>query len=214
MKINLGCGSSPTPGYVNIDNSPTVRLANSPIGFLLRGKREFRETIRRMNVRYGSATKIPVADSCADVLFTSHMLEHLDRPEARTFLTEAKRVLRPGGVLRVAVPDLSKLVDYYNRTGDADGFMEWMLTCEEKPKSLGAKVRYLFAGFRHHHWMYDQASLCSLLREAGFESPTSVPPGETTIADPGELNLRERENDSFYVEARAPAAPSQASPAR
>jgi predicted SAM-dependent methyltransferase len=39
------------------------------------------------------------------------MIEHLDRREARSFLAEARRVLRPGGVLRLAAPDLSRLVD-------------------------------------------------------------------------------------------------------
>jgi hypothetical protein len=52
--------------------------------------------------------------------------------------------------------------------------------------------------------MYDGASLARLLVGEGFEDPVRLRPGETTIADPGALDLREREEESLYLEARAP----------
>ena len=51
------------------------------------------------------------------------MIEYLDRREARAFLAEVRRILRPGGVVRVAVPDIARQVQAYLATGDADGFI-------------------------------------------------------------------------------------------
>ena len=49
--------------------------------------------------------------------------------------------------------------------------------------------------------MYDAPSLIRLLERHGFREAMTLPTGETTITDPGELNLREREEESLYVEA-------------
>jgi len=53
-----------------------------------------------------AARRLPLPNAAADVLYSSHMLEHLDRDEASTFLKEARRILRCGGIIRIAVPDL------------------------------------------------------------------------------------------------------------
>ncbi|CAA9217761.1 MAG: hypothetical protein AVDCRST_MAG93-305, partial [uncultured Chloroflexia bacterium] len=52
-------------------------------------------------------------DGTVDILYSSHMLEHLDRDSARRFLHEAYRVLKPGGAIRIVVPDFALLIDRY-----------------------------------------------------------------------------------------------------
>jgi predicted SAM-dependent methyltransferase len=203
MKVNLGCGPFPTQGWVNIDNSLTVRLAHLPLATRLPGRKEYVETVRSEKVRYGTAFKTGLPDKSVEVLYTSHMLEHLDRREAKIFLREARRVLRSDGVLRIVVPDLRKLIDGYVAKGDADALMESLYIDLDKPVSTVQKMRHTFlTGFRLHHWMYDAESLQALLRKEGFVDLAVLEPGETTIADPGELNLREREGESLYIEAR------------
>jgi predicted SAM-dependent methyltransferase len=65
---------------------------------------------RARNVRFANATgRIPCADDSAAAVYGSYMIEHLDRAEARAFLGEVRRILRPGGVLRIAAPDLARL---------------------------------------------------------------------------------------------------------
>jgi len=49
--------------------------------------------------------------------------------------------------------------------------------------------------------MYDGESLTRLLREAGFENAAVLPPGTTGIPDPGQLDLKERADESVYAEA-------------
>jgi len=202
MRINLGCGQSPTPGWANFDNSLTVKLAKTPVSFLLPGRDDYVRCVREHAIRPGNATKIPVGDGVADVLYTSHMLEHLDRREVPAFLAEARRVLKPGGILRIVVPDIRAAVDEYIASGDADHFVDHMHMVYPKPSNTLGKLKFAFlTGFREHQWMYDAKSLAKLLAQAGFENPRHLKPGETTISDPGSLDLREREEGSLYMEA-------------
>lgn len=89
--VNLGCGGRVHPAWVNID---MVAAAPGVIAHdLTRG--------------------IPLASGTCDVVYHSHVLEHLRRPDAERFMGECYRVLRPGGVLRVAVPDLERICRTY-----------------------------------------------------------------------------------------------------
>ena len=121
------------------------------------------------NIEYGDATKgLPVQDESVDVLYSSHMLEHFDRNEADRFLDEGFRVLRPGGIIRIAVPDLKKQVEQYNESGDANAFIESTYLCTARPVSLLQRLRLLLVGTRNHQWMYDGNSLSRLLQKHGF----------------------------------------------
>lgn len=209
-RINIGCGQTPTHGWYNYDNSFSIRIARYPIlakllmslGILNKHQMGYIEYVLNNNILWADATKcIPVPDESIDVIYTSHMIEHLDRDEVKLFLSEAYRVLVHGGIIRVVVPDIKKQVSIYNENNDADVLIDHMYLSKSKNKTLLSKFIYLFVGDRHHKWMYDGASLARLLSSAGFMSCTVQPAGSTIINDPGELNLREREDESVYVEA-------------
>lgn len=210
MRINLGCGATPTEGWMNFDNSPTLRLVDHPIicnlaklfGLLDQGQLSYLVFAKSYSIAYADAVrKIPVPDSSVDVLYKSHMLEHLDRHEAKLFLKQAKRVLKRGGVLRIAVPDLRMIIDNYISNGDADKFISATLLTVPKPLGLLQRIKLTVIGGRHHHWMYDVNSLTKLLRENGFDNVKPLISGQTGIADFGNLNLYERHEESIYVEA-------------
>jgi SAM-dependent methyltransferase len=213
IKVNVGCGLSPTPGWLNFDNSFSVRIAHWPtissvlraMGLLTAKSAELTELGRAGSVRFANAaTGIPCAAGSVSAVYSSHMIEHLDRAEARAFLTEVKRVLRPGGVVRIAAPDLSRLVSDYVTTGDADGFVAGLHMGLDRPAGLRGWMKWALVGPRHHLWMYDGASLTRLLGETGFVDAAVVPAGSTSIAEPGQLDLRERATESVYVEAIRP----------
>ena len=214
MRINIGCGMSPTKNWVNYDNSFSLKLAKYPffiseilsyLGLVDKAQFEYIKFALKSNIKYANATvKIPIDSSSVDVLYSSHMLEHLDRFEADKFLKEAFRVLAPGGTIRLAVPDLEKKIKLYNDNQDANEFVESLYMSISKPRRLRERIKILLVGLRHHNWMYDQYSLCMLLEKHGFTNAVALSAGETHIADPGQLNLREREDESLYVEAIKP----------
>lgn len=214
LRINVGCGQAPTKGWRNFDNSPSLRLAKIPMlpsllagaGLLDGGQRGYIEFARRHAIEFGDVVRgLPLPEASVEVLYSAHMLEHLDRSGADRFLREAMRVLVPGGLIRLCVPDIKKLCARYAATGDADGFLDASMLCAPAPASFRARLRHLLVGPRHHQWMYDGQSLQLLLARRGFRDTAILPPGETSIIDPGALDLRDKADESVYVEARKPA---------
>ncbi len=212
-RINVGCGDVPTPGWVNYDNSLSARLARLPrlaamfdqFGLLSERQKRFIAVVREDGIRYADAVRrIPEADGSVEVLYTCHMLEHLDRREAGLFLREARRVLAPRGIVRIAVPDIGHHVENYLRDRDADSLVENLFMAAPRPVGLIERAKSLLIGERHHLWMYDGGSLCRLLLGAGFSHPRVMPAGETMIPRPGALNLAERASESVFVEAINP----------
>lgn len=213
MKINLGCGQTPTSGYRNFDNSFSIRLARIPLllsllstfKLLSKPRLDFIKFITNNNIEYGDVVKgLPIKSNSCDVVYTSHMLEHLDRQEAMIFCQEAYRLLSSNGTLRIAVPDIRRKVETYNQTGDADQFIASTCMSLENPKALAQRIQLAFVGPRHHQWMYDGQSLSRLLESHGFTDIKVLPAGQTTMPDPGALNLSERSDESVYVEAKKP----------
>ena len=214
LRINIGCGQTPTRGWRNFDNSLSLRLSKIPLlpdfllklKFLERPQYQFIRFARETMIEYGDATKgLPVQDESLDVLYSSHMLEHLDRNEADKFLKEAFRVLRPGGIVRIAVPDIKKKVEQYIESGDADAFIESTRLCVPRPRSLAQRLRLLLVGTRNHQWMYDGNSLCRLLQKHGFVETEVLPAGQTKISGHEPLDLQEGASESVYVEAEKPS---------
>ena len=101
--LNLGCGTktSSDPQVINIDWSIYFRIRGSPLArrlapLLLDPQRLDRFYKLPSNIiAHDLSRGIPFADSSIDVVYHSHLLEHLDRQAASAFLTEVKRVLRP-----------------------------------------------------------------------------------------------------------------------
>lgn len=89
--LNLGCGSHYIKGWINID---LVSHSN----FVL---------------QHDLTKGIPLDDDTCAVVYHSHLLEHLSREEANFFLKECFRVLKPRGIIRIAVPDLEQLARQY-----------------------------------------------------------------------------------------------------
>jgi SAM-dependent methyltransferase len=177
MRVNVGCGRRPTDGWRNFDNSPSLRIAKIP-GLarilrtlrLLRGDQfDFIDYARTHQIEFGDVRKrLPLPDNAVEVLYSSHMIEHLDRREMDHFLQEALRVLMPGGVIRLAFPDIRKQANHYMEHGDADRFIAGTLMTEARPATLTQRIQLLIVGYRQHLWMYDGQSLSRLLTQRGF----------------------------------------------
>lgn len=219
-RINIGCGQTPTAGWRNFDNSFSLRLATRPVlatllnklGLLQTAQQRFIAFARANRIEYGDATRrLPLAPDSCEVIYCSHMLEHLDRAGASRFLKESYRVLAPNGIVRIVVPDINRMARHYLDDGDADAFLEATHLCVPRPSALIQKIKFLAIGTRHHQWMYDGGSLSRLLRRHGFTEIEVMPAGKTRIPEPGALDLEERGAASVCVEASKPSCRSSAS---
>lgn len=79
--------------------------------------------------------------------------------------------------------------------------MENLHTCQPKPRGIKGKILDLFAGHRNHNWMYDAKSLSESLTAHGFVQVAILERGETTISDPGALDLSQPMEGTMFVEA-------------
>jgi SAM-dependent methyltransferase len=198
--LNVGCGSktSDDPSVVNLDWSMYLVIKSNPV--LSRLSRLFlsEARLRRLNglsdsiVVHDLRKGIPYASDSVDAVYHSHFLEHLDRPHARSFLLEVLRVLKPGGIQRIAVPDFERLcADYLThlklcladsqRAPEHDRYIGGMIEQAVRREAVGAteqspawrKIDRLILGDARkrgetHQWMYDRVSLPTLLRSLGY----------------------------------------------
>ena len=192
LKLNLGCGISGAPGWCNIDNSPTIPIARVPLARQILRVPAWPRDVRRIDVLQG----LPFRDDSVAYIYTSHLLQSLNYAESLSLMKEAWRVLMPRGILRVAVPDLEKVVKDY--LTDPDPFASHRLL---KRLSLkGNAIRDLLRRGRLYEQMFDRRSLTQLFIDAGFSSPTICSFRQSGISDIEAIELKQRENESLYVE--------------
>ena len=173
---------------------------------------------------------IPYPDGSVDAVYHSHFLEHLDPPVARRFVREVHRVLKPGGVQRIVVPDLERLCTEYlahlracvtepARSADHDCYVGAMIeqmvrreafaTREQSP--LRRAFERLVVGDARgrgetHQWMYDRINLANLLRAEGYRDVRVERFDSSRIDNWNLLGLDRNEagleykNESLYVE--------------
>lgn len=238
--LNLGCGSKVSADCINIDWAIHLRIARSrslyilASPFLSEARRKYilglGDNVLLHNLKKG----IPFNDNSVDVIYHSHMLEHIDREDVEGFQREVMRVLKPGGIQRVCVPDLGFLVARYSQSlkssredvvqqASHDTFVGDILTQCVRKEAAGTSSQpplrrwienLLLGGARRrgetHQWMYDDVNLAALLRECGFTDVTREGFNRSNIDGWVSLGLEVKENgqeykpDSLYMEAVKP----------
>jgi SAM-dependent methyltransferase len=158
---------------VNYDVSPTLRLSKVP-GV----KQLLRLPDWPAAAQYGDVVKgLPLGDASCQRLYCDQVLEHLAKEDVLTALRECRRLLAPGGVFRLFVPDLKAIAQSYldmQNEAAADWFLETAgLGFERRPRTLMQRVRE-WLGNSRHLWSWDDLSMGKALRDCGFESPRVV----------------------------------------
>jgi predicted SAM-dependent methyltransferase len=135
MKLHLGCGPRHIPGFIHIDAQ-----AASHVDIV------------------GPVEHLPMGDNSVSLIYASHVLEHFGRYAYKAVLKEWFRVLKPGGILRISVPDFAACAAIYYENGLADG--------------LSGLVGMIIGGQRNEHdfhkMIFDEAFLRRDLLEIGF----------------------------------------------
>ena len=173
-RLNWGCGGAGEPGWINSDvkQGPRIDVA----GDILAG--------------------LPLDADTFDYVVSIHALPELPLDAQVPALAELRRVLRPGGVLRLALPDLLKGVDAYRR-GDRDYF----LVPDEDAESMGAKLVTQLLWYGYSKTLFVADFVEEVLRRAGFAEVHHVGYRETTTDHAGITELDNREAESLFVEA-------------
>ena len=141
----------------------------------------------------------------ADFIYHEHFFEHLDRRSARRLLQECLRVLRKGGRMRVAMPDLDRCVRRYveGRTDQENAFVEDR-TQLYGDQLLGTPGEWFDLALRGwgHQFLYGERDLVRMLELNGFRCVERVPYRVSAIPSLNGLETRDPEQSALIVEAQ------------
>lgn len=136
-RLHVGCGNRYIPGFIHID-------------------------VRKLpHVDYvASADKLDMFDdNSVDLVYSCHVLEHFRRHQIENVLREWHRVLKPGGILRIAVPDFESMVKVFKKYKDIELIMGLLYGRQDYPENTHfvafdfsyAKKGLMEVGFKNIH---------------------------------------------------------------
>lgn len=168
IKLNIGCGPAIKQGWLNIDIDPRLEGAI-----------------------YMDATQpLPLHDASVDFAYAEHMIEHVGLGDALAMLHELHRVLRPDGMLRLATPEMDKIVGLKNGKLDIqqENYVQLsnMQFGSEFERSSPQNPCYAINRTFHewgHQFIYDRATLASVLSHAGFRDVRFCEIGQSAVAE-------------------------------
>jgi predicted SAM-dependent methyltransferase len=100
MKLHLASGNNILKGWVNAD--------------LFRGNKQ--------TVHFDLSKKFPYSNSTVEFIFHEHFLEHLDETDGYNFMKECFRVLKPGGCMRISIPNVEAFFEHLIKYYHSDSF--------------------------------------------------------------------------------------------
>ena len=203
LKLNLGCGGKVVAGWVNVDCALGARLARIPaVGPLCRALHLFNLTWDRRIFIHDLRRPFPWRDGAADVAYSSHLLEHLTRSEGRLFLEECRRVLKPGGLLRIVVPDLAAIVvRYASGRLPAERFVDELGLPHRNGNGRGLRRRLAGCINYPHACMYDGPALLRVTGDVGFRA-SARRYLESDIPGIEDVETEERTRGAVVIEGR------------
>lgn len=174
-RLNWGCGTNNVhPDWINSDikAAPGIDI----VGDIAEG--------------------LPLDEGSIDYAVSIHALPELPYPALSGALVELRRVLKPGGVLRLGLPDFEKAIRAY-LDRDADYF----LVPDDDVRSLGGKLIVQLTWYGYSRSMFTFDFIEELLYGAGFVRVDLCGFGETKGRYPEIVELDDRERESLFVEA-------------
>ena len=153
-KLHIACGQNPLDGWLNTELYP-----------------------RSDSVMHLDATRpFPFGDGELDYIYSEHMIEHITHPQTEAMVRECFRVLKPGGKIRLATPDLAALLDLYRETHSEiqRRFMEHFTATFIGWAPEVAPVYVINNHFHnwYHKFIFDERSLRTALERGGFDEVT------------------------------------------
>jgi prepilin-type processing-associated H-X9-DG protein len=179
LHLHLGCGTKYLPGFVNIDGNLFNRLD------------------MWLDVRNG----LPFPSHNVDSIYSTHMFEHFYPDELQGLLGECLRVLKPGGGVRLIVPNLASAISAYSQQQIA-----WFDSAFPRHfDSLGGRFSNFLFCDGQHRTAFDFTYMDEVLRQAGFREVEQSAEGASRLYG-GDVPLYEPDDrrdlpHSLYVEA-------------
>lgn len=197
-------------GWKNVDASPSLLISKVPIfGRVILAL--YRGPCWPKSVSYGDIVKgLKIKRETCELVFASHVLEHLTTNDVRIALENIHSYLKPNGIFRGVIPDLEKIINNY-RSEKFDNNSKLDTACnfvkntglggEQSRNNLRSRLIEAFSNSRHQ-WMYDWQSISGLLQQQGFKSIERREFGNWSDSRFKEVERSDRCIDAICFEAR------------
>jgi predicted SAM-dependent methyltransferase len=160
-KLHIGAGHNRLPGWLNTDRDP-----NSGAVYL------------------DAAKPFPFEDETFDYVYSEHLIEHLPYEAGVSMLEECRRILKPGGRIRIATPAMEQIVGLQSASpgGIEERYARW-LTESYFPNAAEDRwatyaINQAFRGWGHQ-FLYDRKTLAAVLEKVGFRAFRPRPFGQS-----------------------------------
>ena len=195
IRLHLGCGTQHKGGWINVDYAqPTwiLRLGRPVAIFTGWIDRQQTQPVARADLSWDLSRPLPFSSNSVEAVFAEHVLEHFTYSAGLKVLRNCHRVLRPGGVLRLGVPDLER----YSR-----GYLGMDPILDQcRPGRPTRAVAFAEIFYRYgHRSAYDAETLLMACRESGFARAEPSVFGQGSIG--AATDSESRREDTLYVEA-------------
>ena len=164
--------------------------------------------------RLDATRRFPFSDGTFACVFSEHMIEHIPLTAGRHLLTESFRVLAPGGVIRIATPDLARIIRLFAAEDEtARSYLRWSAAHYRLGSDLPVAPIVINDLFHDHghQFLYDEATLSAALSAAGFRDIVRRAPRESAYPELRGLEVHmhvigeEANNyETLVLEARRP----------
>ena len=211
LRLNLGCGDIQPDSWVNVDGSNRARLAArfTWIDRLLVTLRVLPSSKFNGKTVYTDLLRhFPWGDNTVEAIYMGEILEHFTQGQGEHVVRECYRVLKPGGILRIRVPDHARFwknyVDEYECTKQK-AREDWSLahtrwTHMYFDNLCTSRLRCWQSIGHYQKWMYDEISLILLVEAIGFQCVERSTFHQSRIRQLEEVEVR----DDLIVEALRP----------
>ncbi|AXR05724.1 class I SAM-dependent methyltransferase [Salinimonas sediminis] len=146
------------------------------------------------DINYDLRRGLPLNDASVDVIYTSHFLEHIDYKNLLLFIDECRRVLKPGGLFSVCVPDIRPYIDAYINQQHFRPIDTLYQPAVVSTNSFLDQVNYVAYMDGQHRFMFDEQTLVNLLIKCHFNQ-VSLRQFDATI------DMASRDEGSIYAQA-------------
>jgi len=135
IKLHLGCGKKFINDFINIDIRDIEGI-------------DIVDDITKLN---------DFDENTVDLIYVSHVLEHFGRHKYKQVLSRWYQLLKPNGILRIAIPDFEKIVEYYSETKNLKSLLGLLYGGQDYPENF-------------HYCIWDYETISKDLLEIGFYS--------------------------------------------
>ncbi|RLC35510.1 hypothetical protein DRH14_00805 [Candidatus Shapirobacteria bacterium] len=205
VKINLASGPSGLDNWINYDWGLLAFLSKFPfltkiivkLKLLDSGYLQKWPPIKLWNLKW----PLPLKNRTVDFIYCSHFLEHLDYWQSIRILQQSHRLLKKGGIIRLVLPDIDKIIKNYQLTRNIHLLDRRIFGFDQKKLKINFVDQIKKKFIRPHQQLFNPTKIKKMLKITGFSNIRQLDYRQGQCPDLNKLDIAVHRHHSLYFEA-------------